>query len=258
MRASRWGLLLGALAWGCGGGTTVVYIEAGATPMDAAAADVSTACPDGQRRCGERCVDVNTDRDHCGSCGLACPGGRSCTAGSCQLSCPTGQTLCDDRCATLSTDRAHCGRCGNACGPGRVCADGACGAQRRCTVRRELSVNWVSNCRGPGGGNAAVVAAGLPAGTYEVTPLRSAGTVWNPVSFPSTGWMWSLTCDNLAAPTLTTGGTLYPTPDAAFAAVASRTERVRFAGGDLTCAFSDNPCNDNQGGVSFRVERVCE
>ena len=88
--------------------------------------------------------------------------------------------------------------------------------------------------------------------------LRSGATVWNPVQFPSTGWMWNLTCDNLAAPTLSTGGTLYPSADAAFAAVASRTERVSFAGGDLTCAYTDNPCSDNQGAVSFRVERVCE
>ena len=79
MRASRWGLVLGALMLGCGGGTTVVYLEAGAPPMDAVTSDVSTACPDGQRRCGERCVDVNTDRDHCSSCGLACPAGRACT-----------------------------------------------------------------------------------------------------------------------------------------------------------------------------------
>jgi hypothetical protein len=150
-----------------------------------------------------------------------------------------------------------CARC-LSCAADRDCVDGACGAQRRCTVRRELTVNWLTNCRGPGGGGTPVVSPGLPAGTYEVTPLRSAATVWNPVQFPSTGWMWNLTCDNLAAPTLSTGSTLYPSPDAAFAAVASRTERVSFAGGDLTCAYTDNPCSDNQGAVSFRVERVCE
>lgn len=119
-------------------------------------------------------------------------------------------------------------------------------------------MNWVTNCRGPGGGNAPVTVASLPAGNYDVTPLRSAGTVWNPVNFPSTGWMWQITCDNLTAPMLSTGGTLYPNPDAAFNAVATRTQRVPFAGGNLVCAFTDNPCSDNQGGVSFRVERACE
>jgi hypothetical protein len=202
-------------------------------------------------------VNTRTSATSCGACGNACPSG-ICAGSVCQ------PPRCDDGLRNGAESDVDCGgtcapcaRC-RACVMDRDCADGACGAQRRCTVRRELSINWVTNCRGPGGAGVPVTAAGLPAGTYEVTPLRSGGSVWNPVTFPSTGWSWNITCDNLSAPTLSTGPTLYPTPDAAFAAVASRTERVSFAGGDLVCAFVDSPCSDNQGGVSFRVERVCE
>jgi hypothetical protein len=203
-------------------------------------------------------VDTRTSPSHCGACRNTCSSG-VCAASACQA------PRCDDRVRNGGETDVDCGgggcpacaRC-LSCAADRDCVDGACGAQRRCTVRRELTVNWLTNCRGPGGGGTPVVSPGLPAGTYEVTPLRSGATVWNPVQFPSTGWMWNLTCDNLAAPTLSTGGTLYPSADAAFAAVASRTERVSFAGGDLTCAYTDNPCSDNQGAVSFRVERVCE
>jgi hypothetical protein len=33
--------------------------------------------------CGLSCVDLNTDRAHCGMCGAACPVGRNCVGGVC-------------------------------------------------------------------------------------------------------------------------------------------------------------------------------
>ncbi|MDX9724466.1 MAG: SUMF1/EgtB/PvdO family nonheme iron enzyme [Myxococcota bacterium] len=38
-------------------------------------------CADGWARCGDRCVDLNTDEAHCGACGQACDG--VCQAGRC-------------------------------------------------------------------------------------------------------------------------------------------------------------------------------
>jgi hypothetical protein len=199
-------------------------------------------------------VDTRTSAAHCGACSMAC-GSRVCVGYVCQA--PT----CTDRVRNGAETDVDCGgqcpacvRC-QSCGVDRDCADGACGAQRRCTVRRDVSVSWLFNCRGPGGGNVTAMASGLPAGTYEVTPLAGGGTVWGPGT--SDRWIWQINCDNLAAPTLTTGGTAYPTPEAAFAAVSSRTERVTFAGGTLACALNDTGCSDNLGGVSFRLELVC-
>ena len=59
-----------------------------------ATVDVAVACATGEQRCDNRCVNVQTSRDHCGMCGAACEGGRVCVAGRCQVACPTGQTEC--------------------------------------------------------------------------------------------------------------------------------------------------------------------
>jgi hypothetical protein len=88
--------------------------------------DLGPSCAAPSRICGDRCVDVQSSREHCGACGTACAAGQICVAGACQTTCPTGQTVCGAACATLRTDVANCGACGNACPAGQVCSDGAC------------------------------------------------------------------------------------------------------------------------------------
>ena len=57
----------------------------------AAAASVATAsarpCRLGRQRCDGTCVDVATDRNHCGRCGHRCRKGKRCLAGACVPSC---------------------------------------------------------------------------------------------------------------------------------------------------------------------------
>lgn len=90
-------------------------------------------------RCGDLCVDNNTDPRHCGMCGHTCPGGTNaspaCMNGNCILECGTGTGNCDGNaangCETSTVSNImHCGRCGNAClsGPGAtaVCRMGTC------------------------------------------------------------------------------------------------------------------------------------
>jgi hypothetical protein len=115
-------------------------------------------CPTGQTQCaypgptpvlaatpandgGYRvCVDTQTNRFNCGTCGTYCPDGTTCTAGTCvAITCPTGQTLCGDTCADLLIDGQHCGACDQSCNgeSQQVCRDGACGCptgQTACTV----------------------------------------------------------------------------------------------------------------------------
>ena len=98
-------------------------------------------CPDGEERCGEECVDLQTNRDHCGACGQVCPdmGGLVCADG--EYGCPSGWTDCsqapdategiDSYCADLDSDPAYCGSCGNACDSG-VCTDGECSEPNGC------------------------------------------------------------------------------------------------------------------------------
>jgi hypothetical protein len=45
-------------------------------------------CPEGQRRCNDRCVNLQTNERHCGSCTNSCAEGEECVDGVCQGSCP--------------------------------------------------------------------------------------------------------------------------------------------------------------------------
>lgn len=44
---------------------------------------VGAECRPGLTACDARCVDLTSDRQHCGACGLACPAGDSCRSGRC-------------------------------------------------------------------------------------------------------------------------------------------------------------------------------
>ncbi len=111
------------------------------------------------------CVDTATDPRFCGSCDVACEGGKSCLNGKCECSatalqcpdgcfdgtsdarhcgscdracgtgfrcvasdcvCNVGLELCDGRCADGQNDPATCGGCGRACGAGQACTAGKC------------------------------------------------------------------------------------------------------------------------------------
>jgi len=112
--------LLGA---GCTSGSSVVGADGGNTDV---APDVR--CTTGQSVCGATCADLQTDPNHCGTCGTACARTEACVAGQCALQCPTGQTVCGGRCVDLQGDRANCGTCGTACMAGQVCSAGQCAA----------------------------------------------------------------------------------------------------------------------------------
>jgi hypothetical protein len=96
-----------------------------------------TTCPNSVFRCD---VNLLTDTNNCGACGVACPadsGGAaySCVNGRCALTCvPDFGTLdcngiVDDGCETTATTNDNCGFCGNRCAdPTKPCAyrsDGA-------------------------------------------------------------------------------------------------------------------------------------
>jgi hypothetical protein len=130
--------LAAALSLGCDGRSVV-----GGPALDAAMVsdivdvtmDAALMCPDTQRACAGRCVDLRSDRAHCGACGVSCSAGNVCQNGACVPDCMMGETLCMGaggdagaalRCVSLRTDRTHCGACGNACGQDQVCSNGMC------------------------------------------------------------------------------------------------------------------------------------
>jgi hypothetical protein len=124
-------------------------------------------CQGGTRRCGNRCLDVQSDRDNCGTCGNRCADGKSCYGGTCftaagscaaiatcfgaGMVCGTfmgGICVCrytrsgETRCGTAgpgSGGTAFCGECANdaACvarfGAGAFCLD-CCDGTGACQV----------------------------------------------------------------------------------------------------------------------------
>jgi hypothetical protein len=95
-------------------------------------------CGAGQSCCGDACVTVGTDINHCGMCGRACPTPPNtnvvCAAVTCGVRvCVAGTADCNgtaaDGCEVfLATDTNHCGRCGNRCAAGSSCEMGTCRA----------------------------------------------------------------------------------------------------------------------------------
>src|SRR5215208_5236041 len=68
-------------------------------------------CSEGQTRCGDRCVNLQRNERHCGSCSNRCR---------------STQTCCKGRCVNLQRNERHCGSCSNRCAEGEECASGVC------------------------------------------------------------------------------------------------------------------------------------
>lgn len=85
-----------------------------------------TGCYAGEICCAGTCVR-NTSPDHCGSCTNVCTGGAACQAGRCDpWGCYYGTTNCNGSCVDLASDALNCGSCGNACPDGQHCSRGTC------------------------------------------------------------------------------------------------------------------------------------
>ena len=87
-------------------------------------------CPVGQTLCGDTCVDLNNDNNHCGDCDVICNTTLSqvCDGtGQCSTACVEPYQLCGTQCVDVNTDANHCGECDNACTGVEVCnGQGSC------------------------------------------------------------------------------------------------------------------------------------
>lgn len=73
-------------------------------------------------QCGSRCVDVATDPENCGACGVRVADG-TCVEG--RPGCSGGRQACGAQCVDLRTDPAHCGQCNAAIDPNEMtCVNG--------------------------------------------------------------------------------------------------------------------------------------
>ncbi|HEY1554565.1 MAG TPA: hypothetical protein VGF94_06990 [Kofleriaceae bacterium] len=89
--------------------------------------DLAHSCAPPLMRCGDVCVDTNSDVENCGACGTTCEADQACSQGTCSCA-GTGGMLCSGTCVDTMTDTANCGGCGSACDSGAACTAGACAA----------------------------------------------------------------------------------------------------------------------------------
>ena len=89
----------------------------------------------GLTSCYGSCIDIETDVNNCGGCGLSCspPAGASstCADRKCGITCNANRGDCNgdtkDGCESdLQTDNANCGSCNVACQNGAKCVAGKC------------------------------------------------------------------------------------------------------------------------------------
>jgi len=112
---------------GSGGATSGFGAEAGLGGESGAPAGGDASCPAiTPNACGEACVDLSADSQHCGACGATCSDAEVCVRGECVLACAEGTTLCSEACVSLQSDELHCGTCGTECGVCESCIAGTC------------------------------------------------------------------------------------------------------------------------------------
>jgi subtilisin family serine protease len=121
--------------WGCGCDVAKGVFDC--LPPGVAGDDSACTgeCPFGNIKCGDICVDPDTDPDHCGACDHACVYDHAegmCQGGICEMgACETGFGNCNDNnadgCeADLNTNMMHCGECAISCGDQQKCEQGKC------------------------------------------------------------------------------------------------------------------------------------
>ncbi|MBQ9394446.1 MAG: choice-of-anchor L domain-containing protein [Proteobacteria bacterium] len=89
---------------------------------------------DNEMMCGDVCVDVKSNAEHCGNCETVCNKGEYCDAGSCkkgELTCneDKGEMKCGDTCVDVTANPKHCGTCNHKCGTDEICVDKTCQKQ---------------------------------------------------------------------------------------------------------------------------------
>ncbi len=92
--------------------------------------DGECVCEDDDAICDDECVDLDSNRDHCGECDNECGDDEICDDGECAESCPDDEAMCDGECVDIDSDMDHCGECNAECSAGddatASCEDGDC------------------------------------------------------------------------------------------------------------------------------------
>jgi hypothetical protein len=111
--------------------------------------DKVCGCPEGQRRCNDRCVNLDRNENHCGSCSNRCAEGQECMEGVCGGGEPVcvstgGSCNADTECCSGNCTGLVCQECPrNSCSP---CNCGPDGTLNQSTCTCECSPLFASLC----------------------------------------------------------------------------------------------------------------
>lgn len=103
---------------------------------DAAARRRKRKCRGGLVKCASGCVDLASDPNNCGGCGIVCAAGESCEAGTCV------PEVLPDRCTDLAVCNAPYVACGTTAG-----GAGDCSCERAIEGNR-VCINFLDACAG--------------------------------------------------------------------------------------------------------------
>ncbi len=124
-----------------GSGGAMIMVDGAVPDSGGVPPDAGPVCMPGLSICDGKCVDLQADNAHCGSCTHVCTGTDVCTAGNCAPPCGTGLTPCSAAggvkvCVDTTLDENNCGTCGAPCPGGTVCEGSKClvdcGTLKRC------------------------------------------------------------------------------------------------------------------------------
>ena len=77
----------------------------------------------------EKCVDVESNPEHCGKENVKCGENETCESGVCKgetVTCKSGEENCEGRCISVLSDIDNCGGCGVMCEDAEICQNGKC------------------------------------------------------------------------------------------------------------------------------------
>lgn len=110
------------------GATLAALFGARPRPVAQALPGRQVECPPFALVCDDVCVDVQSDPNHCGACGVVCGVDEACRFGFCGPipACDGLLVLCGDTCVELQSDQRNCGWCGAVCQNWERCLAGVC------------------------------------------------------------------------------------------------------------------------------------
>jgi hypothetical protein len=97
-------------------------------------------CSQGQTRCGDRCVNLQINERHCGSCRNRCGPNQTCCKGRC-VNLRRNENHCGE-CSNRCDDREQCvrGECQGGCPEAQICGDACCTADESCWSGTEIAI----------------------------------------------------------------------------------------------------------------------